>query len=145
MPKIRISDKGIETLAGSGFEVIVPVQSQRGYGYTVANINAAGDYSVANGGHYTISANPAMTASLPDPANYTGVEFGFRSTTAIAHEFTCSAVPDQAFVYGDGGPPAPGSHVALQGQVGNSIIFKSDGLRYFIMASSGTLTITSTV
>lgn len=94
---------------------------------------AAGDC----GGLYTISGSSAATVSLPDPADCLMTEVGFKCASAQAHVLSGSTI-----VFADGvttGAGTNGNTLTLPAVLNASVILKSDGARYVVLAASGSL------
>jgi|APSaa5957512622_1039677.scaffolds.fasta_scaffold41123_2 hypothetical protein len=93
------------------------------------------DFTVMNPGGFLLDALSVLTGTLPDPNTFPFGDFGFVSLQDQEHVLTCSAVPYNAFVASDG--VMSGTKLVMGADSLDSVILKSDGIRYFVIASSG--------
>ena len=96
-------------------------------------------------GMYVLSGSTgALGYHLPDPANFPMSEWGFRITSADAHILSSSQVSYKAMYANSGSLTGigaqNGSKITFPAVAQSSIVLKSDGYNYLVMASSGSFT-----
>ena len=114
----------------------------------LTEIAKTGSFEIENdggGGYYTISGSSAVTLNLPRADLVIGSEFAFRNLSDHAHQLSASnglsgSADAQTMLSLDG--VTQGSLGALDALVGSSVILKSNGLQYLVLAGSGSFTVT---
>lgn len=146
MAKITISSVyGIkEEASGTGVQFDSPLTNMPSS--TVQNLTTTTTLT-AGGVYVASSSSGAVTYVMPLASAVPGATFVFRSSSAHAHALTGSQEPNGtlSFVGNVGGVPSNvGSNLALEAVQGSSVVLISDGLKFLVMAASGSCTISGT-
>lgn len=104
---------------------------------TTSSVLTAGDAGVS-----TITGTVVHTITMPTAASCPGAEFVFRSLTGNAHIITGSQETAGTLVFVNS--TNRGSSLTLLGAVSASVILKSTGCNFLVLANSGALTINGT-
>lgn len=143
--KTIISDSfGVKQVGdGSGLQIDSSLSSSPTM--TVNSLTAASTLTI--GGVYTMSGVNAITTVMPLASSVPGSTFVFRNISAKAHTLTGSQETNGTLVFAGlaGATPAnQGSNLALEATAGASVALISDGLKFLVMAASGTVTLSGT-
>ena len=116
--------------------------------YTEKDLTGAKTLGNNDAGAYTISGSAAITVTLPAVSKVCGSELILRSLSAHAHLLTGSADDAGALVFSVTGSQsdladANGSQMALPALVGSSVVLKSDGVNWLVLAHSGSLRVSN--
>lgn len=145
MPKTIISDSvGVKVVAGdSGLQIDSALASS-----PVMNLQAlTAATTLTGGGVYTISSTGALTMTMPLASSVPGATFIVRCASAHAHALTGSQEAGGTLVFaGHVGatPDSSGSKLTLPATVGSSVALVCDGLKFLVMAASGSVIINGT-
>ena len=147
MPKTIISDSvGVKVVADqSGLQIDSALSLSTTPTVAVQALTAAS--TLVNGGVYTVSSSAALTTVMPLASSTPGSTFVFRCVSAHAHIFTGSQETAGTLVFaGQPGttPETQGSRLTLPATVGSSVALISDGLKFLVMAASGSATVNGT-
>ena len=147
MPKTIISDSvGVKVVANqTGLQVDSTLSLSTTPTVTVQALTAAS--TLVNGGVYTVSGASAVTTVMPLASSVPGSTFVFRSVSAHAHVFTGSQETGGTLVFAGhvgAAPDTQGSQLSLPTTVGSSVALISDGLKFLVMAASGSAVINGT-
>lgn len=147
MPKYVMRDGGLVAEPGTGFDFgdQAPITSVKALTTTTSSV-----VTVTNPGMYTLSASIGrVTVALPVASTVPLGIFGFRSLTGNGHVLTSSEGGSNAgaFYLSSGtytekvGGLTLGTFVTMSQTIGSFVAVLSDGLKYNIFASSGSVTL----
>lgn len=146
MAKITISNVfGIkEEATGEGLQIDAPLTTLPAA--TVQSLTTT--QTLTAGGVYTASSSAgAVTYVMPLASAVPGATFVFRSASAHAHALTGSQAANGTLSFaGNVGalPSNEGSKLALAATQGSSVALISDGLKFLVLAASGSCVISGT-
>ena len=155
MVKIKVTDRGIVTEPGSGFEVpsvqvtrdstnlgFMPHQMATAQTFT-SNVTLTG----RDAGLCILSASQGViTATMPDVTTVPGALYVVRSSSPSAHAVTGSNSGVLFVERGESAAPITGSQgqkITFPGTTNSSVVLLSDGFRWLVLTGSGSLTYTA--
>jgi len=144
MPKVTYDSKrGLVQETGTG--VVFNADSINFSSLPVSTTQAiTANSTITSPGVYTVTGNPALLVTLPDPSEVPGGTLVIRSLSANAHALTGSAAVAGVSIFR--GPPLTGATVTgqkftLDASIGETVTLISNGLAYCVAAGSGSITI----
>ena len=165
MPKTIIDSKrGLFSQPGSGIEVRGPVTFTRTAKFTstteftgssefsgvtafrggsrqpAVTLNNASNEVLQRPGVWKLATTASFTASLPNPVNFPMSGLAFLSMNSLDHMLTSSTVAWDSIVSRDGAKQ--GTNLVMPAIASASVMFRSDGRRWCIVHSSGSVKIT---